>query len=94
MTHGLCNMVAIWSPLAILAQITEEVGELARIVSHLYGEKPGRVNETMQELGIELCDILYAVICLANSQGIDLQRSFETMMRKYMTRDKDRFEDI
>jgi NTP pyrophosphatase (non-canonical NTP hydrolase) len=80
-----------WSPLSILAQITEEAGEIARLVNHLHGEKPKKDNEIVQELGVELCDLLYAVICLANVEGIDLQQSFEEMLAKYDSRDKDRF---
>jgi len=78
-----------WSSLAILAQIIEEIGELAQLINYLYGgEAPEEENKAMEELGIELCDMLYAVICLANSENIDLQSSLETMMSKYMTRDE------
>ena len=80
-----------WSPLANLARIAEEVGELARLINDLYGEKPKKPTEPDQDLGMELTDIIYAVICLANSQGIDLQDSFERMMAKYRTRDRFRY---
>ncbi len=82
-----------WSPLAILAQMTEEVGEVARLVNHLHGEKPKKESEVSQELGVELCDVIYAIICLANAEGIDLQQSFEAMLTKFNTRDKNRFQD-
>jgi NTP pyrophosphatase (non-canonical NTP hydrolase) len=80
-----------WTPLVNLARIAEEVGETARLVNHLYGPKPKKVTEAPQELGMELADILFAVICMANSEGIDLQDSFARTMEKYRVRDKDRY---
>ncbi len=80
-----------WSPLANLARITEEVGELARLLNDLYGPKPKKPTEVPQELGEELCDIIFPVICLANAQGIDLQASFDRVMDKYRTRDRNRY---
>lgn len=80
-----------WSPLANIARIVEETGEAARLVMHLYGPKPKKPGEEEQELGEELCDIIYAIVCLANSQGVDLQESFEGVMEKYRTRDKYRY---
>lgn len=64
-------------------RLVEEVGETARLINHLYGHKKKKDSEPVQELGIEL-----AVICLANSQGIDLEEAFEKMMVKYSVRDK------
>jgi len=80
-----------WHPLSQLARMTEELGELARLVNHLYGEKPKKVDEPQQELALEMADILYTMICLANSQGIDIQASLEQVLRKYATRDADRY---
>jgi len=80
-----------WPPLVNLARIAEEVGETARLVNHLYGPKPKKPTEAPQELGMELADILFAVICMANSEGIDLQDSFARVMEKYRVRDKDRY---
>ena len=80
-----------WTPLVNLARIAEEVGETARLVNHLYGPKSKKPTEAPQELGIELADILFAVICMANSEGIDLQDSFARVMEKYRVRDKDRY---
>lgn len=80
-----------WSPMSNLARITEEVGEVARLLNDQFGEKPKKETEPDQDLGMELADILYAIICLANSQDIDLQESFERMMQKYRTRDKYRY---
>jgi NTP pyrophosphatase (non-canonical NTP hydrolase) len=67
------------------------VGETARLINHLYGPKQKKNSEQAQELSSELADILFAVICLANSQGIDLQDAFEQMMQKYSVRDSDRY---
>ena len=80
-----------WHPLAQLARLTEELGETARLINHLHGEKPKRADEPEQDLGLELADILYTMICLANSQGIDLQDSFERALAKYRSRDAGRY---
>jgi NTP pyrophosphatase (non-canonical NTP hydrolase) len=80
-----------WSPHEMLARLVEEVGETARLINHLYGPKQKKNSEQAQELSSELADILFAVICLANSQGIDLQDAFEQMMQKYSVRDSDRY---
>ena len=80
-----------WEPLVNLARIAEEVGETARLLNHLFGPKPKKASEASQELGMELADILFAVICLANSQEIDLQDSFDRVLEKYRVRDKDRY---
>jgi NTP pyrophosphatase (non-canonical NTP hydrolase) len=80
-----------WSPHENLARIAEEVGELARLLNHLYGPKPKKAGEADQELGEELADILFAVICLANSQDIDLEQSFQCVLDKVWHRDRDRY---
>jgi NTP pyrophosphatase (non-canonical NTP hydrolase) len=80
-----------WQPLAQLARMTEELGEVARIVNHLYGEKPKKLDEAEQDLGLEMADVLYTMICLANAQGVDLQESLERVLQKYRTRDAERY---
>ncbi len=80
-----------WSPHAILARITEEVGELARLINHLYGPKPKKTGEAAQDLGEEMADIIFAVICLANLEGIDLGQSLEGVIDKVWNRDRDRY---
>jgi NTP pyrophosphatase (non-canonical NTP hydrolase) len=80
-----------WSPHANLARIAEEVGELARLINHLYGPKPKKASEAAQELGEELADILFAVICLANSQQIDLGQSLQRVVEKVWQRDRERY---
>ena len=80
-----------WSSLAIMVQIAEETGEVARLINHLNGEKPKKAQEPEQDLGMELCDLLYAMICLANLHGVDLQTNFEAVVAKYIARDDGRF---
>jgi NTP pyrophosphatase (non-canonical NTP hydrolase) len=80
-----------WSAHANLARISEEVGELARLINHAYGPKPKKPTEAIQELGEELADILFAIICLANSEQIDLEASFEGVLAKVWHRDRDRY---
>jgi len=80
-----------WEPLVNVARIAEEVGETARLVNHLYGPKPKKSTEAPQELGMELADIIFAIVCLANSQGIDLDDSFACVMDKIRVRDKNRY---
>lgn len=84
-----------WPPLEILARLTEETGELAREVNHLYGTKKKKGNEEENSLGQELTDIIFTVGCMANSQGIDLSKEWEKMMNeKHYGRDKDRYKKI
>jgi len=80
-----------WSPLSMLARLTEEVGEFAREVNHQYGEKPKKTEEAIGDLALELADILFIVICYANSLNIDLEDSFKRVMAKYRYRDNDRW---
>lgn len=78
-------------PLTNLARLTEEVGELAREINHRFGEKTKKKEEPEGALRMELADILFVVICLANSQGIDLDEAFAEMMAKVNVRDADRW---
>ena len=80
-----------WPPLSILARITEEVGELARLLNHIYGSKPKKPTEAKQEMGGEIADIIYALICLANSHNINLDKELQYVIDKAKTRDNDRF---
>jgi NTP pyrophosphatase (non-canonical NTP hydrolase) len=78
-------------PLTNLARLSEEVGELAREINHRFGEKTKKKEEAAGDLALELADILFVVICLANSQQIDLDAAFDRMMAKVTTRDADRW---
>lgn len=78
-------------PLTNLARLSEEVGELAREVNHRFGEKTKRRDEAPGDMAMELADILFVVICMANREGIDLQQAFDAMMTKVEHRDADRW---
>ena len=80
-----------FAPLTNLARLTEEVGELAREINHRFGEKTKKQDEPEGSLAHELADILFVVICIANSQGIDLDEAFEAMMAKVTARDAGRW---
>lgn len=80
-----------FSPLASLARMAEEVGELAREVNHRFGEKPKKPTEADNSIEMELGDILFITICFANSLDIDLTESFHRVMHKFRTRDKNRW---
>ncbi|GHH98202.1 hypothetical protein AM1BK_17450 [Neobacillus kokaensis] len=83
-----------FSPLAMLARMTEELGELAREVNHHYGEKPKKSTETEKAIEEELGDLLFVLICFANSLQIDLQEAHDLVMNKFNTRDKNRWTRI
>jgi NTP pyrophosphatase (non-canonical NTP hydrolase) len=83
-----------WPPLANLARLVEEVGELAREINHRYGAKPKKPDEGDADLALELGDILFVLIALANEQGVDLQKAFEKVMEKYQVRDAGRWKPI
>ncbi|GAE34580.1 nucleotide pyrophosphohydrolase [Halalkalibacter akibai] len=80
-----------FSPLAMLARMTEEVGELAREVNHFHGEKPKKSTEEANTMEQEMGDILFVLICFANSLNIDLEEAFDLVMNKFEVRDKDRW---
>ena len=83
-----------FSPLAMMARLTEEMGELAREVNHYYGEKPKKTNEKERTIEEELGDVLFVMICMANSLHIDLETAHNIVMNKFNTRDKDRWTRI
>ncbi|MFC5467741.1 nucleotide pyrophosphohydrolase [Cohnella suwonensis] len=80
-----------FSPLSMLARMSEEVGELAREVNHAYGEKPKKKEEADNSIELELGDILFIVACFANSLGIDLTEAHLKVMDKFNTRDANRW---
>ncbi|MGM9923134.1 MAG: nucleotide pyrophosphohydrolase [Bacillus sp. (in: firmicutes)] len=83
-----------FSPLAMLARMTEELGELSREVNHYYGEKPKKSTEDEKEIKEELGDMLFVLICFANSLNIDLEEAHDMVMRKFQTRDRNRWTKI
>lgn len=80
-----------FDPLTNLARLTEEVGELARELNHRYGQKTKKPDEPAGDLPLELADILFVLICLANREGVDLDDAFDRMMQKVERRDRDRW---
>jgi NTP pyrophosphatase (non-canonical NTP hydrolase) len=78
-------------PLTNLARLTEEVGELAREVNHRFGQKTKKKEEPEGDLGMEMADILFVLICMANREGIDLEQAFDRMMAKVEARDTTRW---
>lgn len=81
-----------FSPMSLLATLTEEVGELARELNHVYGDKQKKPEEDSRLIGEEIGDVLIASIIMANSLEIDLTDVFYSNMEKFQTRDKNRFE--
>ncbi|WP_165363881.1 MULTISPECIES: nucleotide pyrophosphohydrolase [unclassified Meiothermus] len=77
-------------PLLNLARLIEEVGEVARVVSHQNGKRP-KPGEDPGDLGLELADVLFVLICMANRDGIDLEAKFEQVLEKYRIRDSERW---
>jgi len=86
------HKIGYWKPHEIMTRLTEEVGELAREISHVYGPKKKKDNEDENEIGDEIADVIFTLVCLANSQDIDLDEAFKKTMDKCYGRDKDRFE--
>lgn len=80
-----------FSPLAQLARLTEELGELAREVNDVYGEKKKKLTEEKRTIEEELGDLLFVILCFANSLHIDLEEAYELVMNKFQTRDKHRW---
>jgi NTP pyrophosphatase (non-canonical NTP hydrolase) len=82
--------VRYFSELTNLAQLTEEVGELARLISRTYGEQSFKESDKHRDLGEEMADVLWVLTCLANQTGIDLSAEFAKRLEKKTARDKDR----
>ncbi|MDG1790250.1 MAG: nucleotide pyrophosphohydrolase [Flavobacteriaceae bacterium] len=84
--HG----VRYFNELTNMAQLTEEVGEVARIIARRYGEQSEKESDKNKDLGEELVDVIFVVLCLANQTGIDLQEAFDRKMLIKTKRDHDR----
>ena len=85
-SHG----VRYFDELTNMAQLTEEVGEVARIISRRYGEQSEKDSDKKRDLGEELADVLFVLVCLANQTNIDLQKSFDDKMILKTRRDENR----
>ncbi|GEK89314.1 NTP pyrophosphatase, house-cleaning of non-canonical NTPs [Alkalibacterium putridalgicola] len=83
-----------FSPLVQLARLSEEVGELAREINHVYGEKQKKTSEPHKPMEEEIADVLFVLISLSNSLDIDLSEAFHQTMNKFELRDKYRFERV
>lgn len=87
--HG----VRYFNELTNMAQLAEEVGEVARIIARRYGEQSEKESDKGKDLGEELADVLFVVLCLANQTGVDLQQAFDRKLDIKATRDHDRHHD-
>jgi NTP pyrophosphatase (non-canonical NTP hydrolase) len=85
--------VRYFNELTNMAQLTEEVGEVARIIVRRYGEQSEKESDKSKDLGEELADVMFVVVCLANQTGIDLQDAWEKKMAQKTNRDKDRHQN-
>lgn len=81
-----------WDPFKILARLIEEVGEVSRELNHLHGPKKKKADEKPSTLEEELGDVLFTIICMANSHNIDIDKAFRIAIDKAWHRDADRFE--
>jgi len=84
--HG----VRYFNELTNMAQLTEEVGEVARIIARRYGEQSEKESDKTKDLGEELADVLFVVLCLANQTGVDLQTAFDEKLNVKTKRDHNR----
>lgn len=87
--HG----VRYFNELTNMAQLTEEVGEVARIIARRYGEQSEKESDKVKDLGEELSDVVFVVLCLANQTGIDLQVAFDKKMDVKTKRDHNRHQN-
>ena len=85
-SHG----VRYFNELTNMAQLTEEVGEVARIIARRYGEQSEKESDKDKDLGEELADVIFVAVCLANQTGVDLEEAFQKRMEKKTKRDHDR----
>ena len=84
--HG----VRYFNELTNMAQLTEEVGEVARIIARRYGEQSEKISDKDKDLGEELADVIFVALCLANQTGVDINAAFEKKLKKKSQRDHDR----
>lgn len=85
--------VRYFNELTNMAILTEEVGEVARIISRKYGEQSYKDSDKDKDLGDEMADVLWVLLCLANQTGVDLTRAFEKNLEKKTLRDEGRHRD-
>lgn len=84
------NGIRYFNELTNMAILTEEVGEVARLIARQYGEQSFKKSDEGRQLGDELADVLFVLICLANQSGVDLTQALEANLQKKTARDRDR----
>ena len=84
------NGVRYFNELTNMALLTEEVGEVARIIARRYGEQSEKESDKNKDLGEELADVLWLLLCLSNQTGVDLTEAFKKNLEKKTLRDKER----
>ena len=82
--------VRYFDELTNMALLTEEVGEVARIIARRYGEQSEKPSDKNKDLGEELADVIFVAVCLANQTGVDLEKAWRSRMDKKTARDKER----
>ena len=82
--------VRYFSELTNMAILTEEVGEVARIMARKYGDQSFKASDTKHNLADEMADVLWVLVCLANQTGVDLTEAFERNLKKKTERDNER----
>ena len=85
--------VRYFNELTNMAMLTEEVGEVAKIIARRYGEQSEKESDKSKDLGEELADVLFVTLCLANQTGTDLQSAFDKKMKVKTDRDKERHQN-
>ena len=85
--------VRYFNELTNMAQLTEEVGEVARIIARRYGEQSEKESDKTKDLGDELADVLFVTICLANQTGVDLEAALQRNLDKKTKRDSKRHQE-
>ena len=87
--HG----VRYFNELTNMAMLTEEVGEVARVIARRYGEQSEKESDKTKDLGTEMADVLFVLICLANQTGVDLTDALQKNLEKKAARDRDRHQN-
>ena len=85
--------VRYFNELTNMAMLTEEVGEVARIIARRYGEQSEKESDKEKDLGDELADVLFVLICLANQTGVDLEKALQKNLAKKTVRDTERHQN-
>ncbi len=83
-----------FSELTNMALLTEETGELARVIARVYGDQVAKEGDLRKSLAEEMADVMWVLICLANQTGVDLTEAFLKSLEKKSTRDRERFKNL